>query len=211
ASAVLARLTAGPQGLLGLADDLLAGSGCRRLLLVLDQLEELVVRADPDQRARFGALLAAAAPGPGRLGATLRARYPAAVLGDPDLAGLPVDTFALRPLTTPALRTIIEEPAMVSGLRIDEDLVDALVADTGSGQALPLLAFTLAELARDANRGDTLSHQRYRQLGGVTGALTRPADAALATAQAATSRSPPQVIPSLAHSLGLIDHAQRPS
>src|SRR5262249_49999198 len=39
-SAVLARLTSGAQGLLELADDLLAESGCRRLLLVLDQLEE---------------------------------------------------------------------------------------------------------------------------------------------------------------------------
>src|SRR5215475_10732754 len=42
-SAVLARLSAGPHGLLDVADDLLAESGCRLLLLRLDQLEELVV------------------------------------------------------------------------------------------------------------------------------------------------------------------------
>src|SRR5262249_39357217 len=142
---------------------------------------------------------------------TLRPDYHAAVLGDPDLAGLPVDTYALRPLTTPALRTIIEEPAMVSGLRIDEDLVDALVADTGSGQALPLLAFTLAELARDANRRDPLSQQRSQQLGGVTGALTRQADATLAAAQAATGRSRQQVIADLVDCLVYIDHDDRPS
>src|SRR5215475_7973588 len=141
-SAVLARLSAGPHGLLDVADDLLAESGCRLLLLRLDQLEELVVWAEPGERAQFGALLSTAASGPVRLVATLRPDYYGAVLGEGDLAGLPVDTFALRPLTSAALRTIIEEPATVGGLRIDDGLVDTLVADTGSGQALPLLAFT---------------------------------------------------------------------
>ena len=125
-SAVLARLSASPHGLLGLADDLLAESGCRRLLLIFDQLEELVVRAEPAERAHFGALLTAAASGPVRLVATLRPDYHAAVLGDRDLAGLPVDTFALRPLSTAALRTIIEEPATVSGRGVDEGLVDEI-------------------------------------------------------------------------------------
>src|SRR5215475_4585533 len=210
-SAVLARLSASPHGLLGLADDLLAESGCRRLLLILDQFEELVVRAEPAERAHFGALLTAAASGPVRLVATLRPDYHAAVLGDRDLAGLPVDTLALRPLSTAALRTIIEEPATVSGRGVDEGLIDALVADTGSGQALPLLAFTLAELARDTRRGDSLSRERYRQLGGVTGALTRQADAALAAAQTATGRSRQQVIADLVDWLVHIDHHDRPS
>jgi hypothetical protein len=210
-SAVLTRLTAGPYGLLGLADDLLATSGRRLLLLVLDQLEELLVRAEPGERAQFGALLSAAASGPVRLVATLRPDYHAAVLGERDLAGLPVDTFALRPLSTAALRTIIEQPAAVAGLGIDEDLLDALVADTGSGQALPLLAFTLAELARDTHRGDRLSRERYRQLGGVTGALTRQADAALAAAEAASGRSRAQVIADLVDWLVHIDHDDRPS
>src|SRR5262249_448477 len=64
-------------------------------------------------------------------------------------------------------------------------------ADTGSGQALPLLAFTLAELARGTRRGDSLSQQRYRDLGGGTRALTPQAGAALPPAPAATRRSPP--------------------
>src|SRR5262249_34189792 len=117
-SAVLTRLTSGPQALLELADDLLSGSGGRLLRVGLDQLEELVVRAEPAERAQFGALLSAAVNGPVRLVATLRPDYHAAVLGDCDLAGLPVDTYPLRPLTTAALRTIIEEPATVCGLGI---------------------------------------------------------------------------------------------
>jgi hypothetical protein len=210
-SAVLARLTCGPQGLLGLADDLLVASGCRRLLLVLDQLEELVVRAAPAERVAFGALLAAAAGGPVRLVATLRPDYHAAALDNRDLADLPVDTYALRPLSAAALRTIITEPATLAGRRIDEDLVDALVADTGSGQALPLLAFTLAELAQDTRRGDRLSHERYRHLGRVTGALTRQAEAALAAARTATRRSRQQVVADLVDWLVYIDHDDRPS
>ncbi|MGH3806233.1 MAG: hypothetical protein ACRDRU_06285 [Pseudonocardiaceae bacterium] len=42
-----------------------------------------------------------------------------------------------------------------------------LVADTNSGEALPLLAFTLAQLADGVGRGERLSQQRYDQLGRV--------------------------------------------
>src|SRR5215475_12659392 len=128
---------------------MLAAVGCRRLLLVLDQVEELFAHAEPAAWAYFGQLLTAAVSGPVRLVATLRPEYHANVLGAAGLAELPVDTVALRPLSTAALRTVVEEPARVSGLSLERDLVDALVEDTGSGEALPLLAFVLAELTAD--------------------------------------------------------------
>ena len=75
---------------------------------------------------------------------------------------------------------MIEKPARIAGIEIEEGLVARLVEDTGRGEALPLLAFTLAELANGVTRGGQLLVNRYEQLGGVQGALIRQADAALA-------------------------------
>ena len=86
----------------------------------------------------------------------------------------------VRPLRRDALRAVIEGPAELAGIAVDEDLVARLVADTDSGEALPLLAYTLAQLADGVGRGGRLSTSRYEQLGGVQGALARQADAALA-------------------------------
>ncbi|MCA1675040.1 MAG: hypothetical protein LC799_23580 [Actinobacteria bacterium] len=85
-----------------------------------------------------------------------------------------------------------------------------LVADTDSGEALPLLAFTLAELANGVGRGGRLSRQRYDQLGGVQGALTRQAEAALAEAIAARGRRRQEVIAGLLR-LVTVDEQGRPT
>jgi len=89
-------------------------------------------------------------------------------------------------------------------------LVDRLVDDTDSGEALPLLAFTLAQLAEGVSRGGRLSSARYEQLGGVQGALIRQADAALVDATSISGRSRGQVIAGL---LGLVtvDERGRPT
>jgi hypothetical protein len=77
---------------------------------------------------------------------------------------------------------VIDGPAKVARLRLDDGLAASLVADTDSGEALPLLAFTLRQLAEGLSAGGTLSLSRYRDLGGVQGALARHADAALTEA-----------------------------
>jgi hypothetical protein len=81
---------------------------------------------------------------------------------------------------------VIEGPARLVGIDVEDHLVSRLVDDTDTGEALPLLAFTLAQLARGIRRGGQLSTARYDQLGGVQGALTRQADEALADAVDAT-------------------------
>ena len=48
---------------------------------------------------------------------------------------------------------MIEGPARLAGIDVDEDLVARLVADTDSGEALPLLAYTLSQLADGVQRG----------------------------------------------------------
>ncbi len=80
--------------------------------------------------------------------------------------------MTLRPIDARMLPTVIQEPAKVAGLRINPELVGRMVADTGGGEALPLLAFTLARLApAGLPRGSELTAERYDQLGGVRDTL----------------------------------------
>ncbi len=88
--------------------------------------------------------------------------------------------YPLRPLRREALRAVVEKPAQLAGIEVDEGLLERLVEDTDTGDALPLLAFTLAQLAHDITRGGCLSHARYDQLGRVQGALIHHAETALA-------------------------------
>jgi WD40 repeat protein len=197
-------------GLTGLADELLLKAQARRLLLVVDQFEELLTQASPDERARFAELLRPALGGPVQVVATLRPEYLDQLLVDAALRMLPAHTYTLRPLHREGLRLAIREPARLAGIGVNDDLVAQLVADTESGEALPLLAFTLAQLAEGVGRGGQLSAVRYKQLGGVQGALTRQADAALAEASAASGRGHREVIAGLVR-LVTVDELGRPT
>jgi WD40 repeat protein len=202
------------EGLTGLVEELLlgtpGGSDRRRLLVVVDQAEELLTLTPSGKRARFADLLSQALVGPVGVVATLRPEYLAQLAGSPELAALPARPFLLRPLRPETLPAVIEGPAELAGFGIDAELVARLVADTGTGDALPLLAFTLARLAEGARRGDQLSLGRYDELGGVQGALVGQADAALAEASAATGRREPEILAGLLR-LVTVDEQGRPS
>ena len=139
-------------GLIGLLDDLLLavpGRRRRHLLVVVDQFEELLTQTGPSERAQLAGLLRdALAAEPVRVVGTLRPEFLEPLLASPELSGLPTRTQTLRPLRPEALRSIIEGPAERAGLSIDADLVTRLVADTGGGEALPLLAYALEQLAQ---------------------------------------------------------------
>ncbi|MGH3831143.1 MAG: TIR domain-containing protein, partial [Pseudonocardiaceae bacterium] len=205
---VVRRLDDG--GLTALADELLLAARARRLLLVVDQFEELLTQATPAARARFARLLLPALGGPVQVVATLRPEFLDPLLVDADLAVLPTRPYPLRPLRRDALPAVIQGPARLAGLGVDEDLVARLVGDTDSGEALPLLAFTLAQLAEGISRGGQLSGARYDQLGGVRGALTSQADAALAEATAVGGRDRAEVISGLLR-LVTVDEQGRPT
>ncbi len=120
-----------------------------------------------------------------------------------------VDVYPLRPLHREALRLVIEGPAQFAGIDVEVHLVARLIDDTDTGEALRLLAFTLAQVADGVGRGGQLSATRYDQLGGVQGALTRQADAALAAAVASGDRSREEVIAGLLR-LATVDEQGRP-
>src|SRR5262249_29585925 len=65
-----------------------ARSGCRRLLVVVDQFEELLTQTPPERRARFVELLRSGWGGPLRVVATLRAEFLEPLLVSPELHGI---------------------------------------------------------------------------------------------------------------------------
>jgi hypothetical protein len=165
--------------------------------VVVDQFEELFTQTSREQRARFAQLLHPALGGPVQVVTTLRSEFLDQLLADADLAVLSTRHYPLRPLHREALRAVIQGPSQRAGIAVNDDLVARLVADTDSGEALPLLAFTLSQLAEGVSRGGQLSTARYDQLGRVQGALARQADTALSEARAASGRGREEVIAGL--------------
>lgn len=183
-SAVAAQLLPGSTQLAAAV-----GTFCRenvdtRILLVIDQAEELVTQAADAMPAFLGELAAARRAGGGRLHVivTLRSDFEPHFreILNPDAGSSP--RFLIPPLKRAELREIIEGPASERVLYFDPpSLVDQLLDEVDDMPgALPLLSFTLSEmyrasLARPQDR--TLSEADYRSLGGVAGALSQRADA----------------------------------
>jgi TIR domain/AAA ATPase domain len=105
------------QGLVRVVDELLLAARARRLLVVVDQFEELITQASPGQRARFAQLLRPALGGPLQVVAPLRSEFLDQLLLDSDLAMLPTHTYTLRPLRREALSVVIEGPPDKPGSR----------------------------------------------------------------------------------------------
>jgi hypothetical protein len=59
------------------------------------------------------------------------------------------------------LALVITGPARHAGITVEDELVARMVADTGAGEALPLLAFVLNRLAANVGRGGALSAELY--------------------------------------------------
>ena len=199
------------DGLATLAEELLreAPGHPRQLLLVVDQFEELLTQSSAAARADFARLLASALAGSVRVVGTVRPEFLGPLLASPELEELSARTFPLRPLRREALVTVIEGPARLADIEVDPELVTRLAHDAGTGEALPLLAFTLEQLAEGVGRGGQLSMARYDQLGGVQGALIKQPDLALAEALAKTHRTRDQVLAGLLQ-LVVVDEQRQP-
>jgi serine/threonine protein kinase/WD40 repeat protein len=152
-----------------------------RLLLAVDQLEELFTacRSDPE-RAAFAAALARAAADPDDRAivvVALRADFYGRFAAYPGLAELLGGNQVLvGPMQASELRRAVELPASRVGLRVDPELADALVDDVeGEPGALPLLSTALLEIWQKREAG-ALTLAAYRESGGVHGAVARLAE-----------------------------------
>ena len=152
-----------------------------RLLIAVDQLEELFTACRSDaERSAFAEVLARAANDPaGRavVVVALRADFYGRFAAYPGLAELlGANQVLVGPMQASELRRAVELPAARAGLRVEPELVDALVDDVeGEPGALPLLSTALLELWQKRQDG-TLTLAEYREAGGVHGAVGRLAE-----------------------------------
>jgi Novel STAND NTPase 1 len=190
------------------------GSAARRLLLVVDQFEQLYTQcSDENQRRAFiTALHTAATAKYGEDQATaalvvlgVRADFEARCADYPQLADAIQDRYLLTPMTERQLRMAIIEPAKKAGSSVDDDLVDTLLqevtarqvashpADSGtvsSAGVLPLLSHALDQAWR-IRTGTVLTLADYKWTGGIEGAVAKNAQRAyghLTPAQQAAAR-----------------------
>jgi WD40 repeat protein/class 3 adenylate cyclase len=160
--------------------ELPSGSMPDRLVLVVDQLEELfTLCADEFERSEFVARLVETASDPERAVVVLglRADFYGHCGVYPELARRVAENQVLvGPMGADELRRAIELPARRSGTRVESALVERLVDEAGSEPgSLPLLSTALVELWGERD-GDRLRLSTYERVGGVRGAVARLAE-----------------------------------
>jgi formylglycine-generating enzyme required for sulfatase activity len=166
----------------------LSEAGEARLVIVVDQLEELFTqdRLSPAEREAFvKALEALAKSGLVWVVATMRSDFFDRLETLPLLATLSADSgrFLLLSPNESEIGQIIRQPAREAALRfeihptraqgLDEVIQQATSRATG---ALPLLSFLLDQLWLRRTREGLLTFAAYRELGGLEGAIGRRAE-----------------------------------
>ncbi len=161
---------------------LLASSQAERLLLVVDQFEELFTasQGEGERRSFVDNLMTAAGDdpaGPIAVVLTLRADFYQHCAQYETLRRALADRQEyIGPMTADELRRAIEEPARRQSLHFEEGLVDLLLDDVGDEPgALPLLSHALLETWQ-RRRGQTLTLAGYSASGRVQGAIAKTAE-----------------------------------
>jgi formylglycine-generating enzyme required for sulfatase activity len=146
-----------------LADD----SPSERVLLVVDQFEELFVQAPRDERAAFFSLLRELRRVPRCVVvATMRADFYPELMNCELWPLLPGERVEIVPLRGASLREAIERPAADVGMYVEPALVERLLADAADEPGvLTLLQETLMLLWERAERR-LMTLWSYEQLGG---------------------------------------------
>jgi WD40 repeat protein/DNA-binding SARP family transcriptional activator len=170
--------------------------GDRRVVLVVDQFEELFTACrDEQERGEFVAELVRAARDADRGSVVLgvRADFFGRCAEYPDLSRLlGGNTVLVGAMSGEELRRAIEQPAQRVGLQVEPGLADALLSDVeGEPGALPLLSTALLQLWGQRG-GRHLRLAAYTRSGGVQGAVARLAEDAyvgLDPAQQAIARN----------------------
>lgn len=156
-----------------------------RLLLVVDQFEELfaLCHSEPERAAFIANLLSASAErdGPVVVVLTLRADFYAHCAGYPRLRqALARHQQYIGAMDDEELRRAIEQAAERGGWDFEPGLVDLLLHDVGHEPgALPLLSHALLETWQ-RRRGRTMTMSGYASSRGVRGAIAETAEAVFA-------------------------------
>ena len=139
--------------------------------------------ASAEDRDAFIDALVGMARDPGgrtRVVVAIRADFFDRLLADQHLGPLVRDaTFAVAPISPAGLADAISRPAERCGVAVEPALVAQIVADAADAAgSLPLVQFALAELF-DGQSDGAMTLANYRQMGGLTAALTHRAEAVL--------------------------------
>lgn len=158
------------------------GRASARLLPVIDQAEELMAAEMAREREEFLRVVRETARADERLWviAITRSEFLTAILqsGFGELLRNPVNIAALGP---DELQEVIRCPARRAGVTfVPDSLVYTLIADTGSGAALPHLAYVLNRLYTESD-DFTITRADYERIGGVSGAVAEAAERAYET------------------------------
>jgi len=159
--------------------------GTDRLLLIVDQWEELFTLCDDDEARRCFIENVLDATATVRLSAVLTLRgdfFGRAITAYRPLSdrvqGAQVN---LGPMNREELRLAIEEPARQVGLTFETGLVDLILAQAGEEPGnLPLLEFVLRQLW-EHRRGGELHHDAYKAMGQLEGAIAKKAESLYVT------------------------------
>lgn len=160
-----------------------------RIILVIDQFEELLgyEAEGPDHPAnRFLNLLRTTLDAencPVLVLGTMRSDFLGTFQRNPALRGIDFESLSVGPMKLEGMRKVIDEPAKLGAIELENGLADRLLADTETPDALPLLSFTLWVLWRDYRNDGKLTIREYDELGGLEGAIAREADALLRSAE----------------------------
>ncbi len=169
------------RALLMAADILVEQEDGQRLMMVVDQFEELWTQADANERDQFVKLLLAATEAsdtPILIVLTMRADFLDRALEHRALAErIERHVVLVSPMQDDELREAIVRPAENAGGSFEPGLVEELIEQVqGRPGALPLLEYTLLELWKRCEADGLMSWTAYRSLGGVEGALAARAD-----------------------------------
>lgn len=159
---------------------LLKQPGTDRLLLIVDQWEELFTLCDDDRARRcfIDNVLDATATTKLSVVLTLRGDF----FGRAITAYRPLSDRVqgaqvnIGPMNREELRLAIEKPARQVGLTFEAGLVDLMLEQAGDEPGhLPLLEFVLRQLW-DHRRGGELHHDAYKAIGQLEGAIAKKAE-----------------------------------
>ena len=169
-----------PDVVADLEQRLAAQSAGQRLLLVVDQFEEVFAATDVEGRDAFLELLTTPRSGLKVIVAVRADQYGQGAAYPALARQLAADHVLVGPVSPAETAEIVEQPAQQVGLRVEPELTAALVRDAGEEPgALPLLSTALLELwqAREDGR---LTLAAYNARGGLRGAVARLAESAFA-------------------------------
>jgi hypothetical protein len=153
------------------------------IVLIIDQFEELLGAAQA-RAIQFVELLRRLSALPGRqvcVCTTLRSDFIGAFENHEALRQLGQRHVAVNPLREEDLRGVIEGPALMAGIEIEDQLVDRLVREVAADAATPFLAFALRDLYDTFNASTCWTLQAYRdRVGSLRDAVSATATRALA-------------------------------